>query len=447
MNPNLPQSTLLQPFQSLSIPPTTASLDFGREFAAGKAPEEIVSIINRTLESYGSCKIKSFSLFFGPLDMFLSDVENWIEFAISQVVEELNLDFSMGWSDPPWNEEFNIEDYVMKLPTSLYSCESSTHLSLSHTDFCPLANFCGFDHPQFLSLRHMKITEGALPSILSKCPLLISLSLRDTHSTESIRVFSPELLLERLEIIRCGYTTEFRILAPKLKSFIFNSGLFFDDDSFADISSLEDAFVNSIEFEAWEPEDDYVKIISDLSHVKILTACMTTLRVLFLYLVLSIQIYFNNRRMPILMDLMSSYTLEVPYSFLWFCEAPLLEKLFIQLTTAPEDSEYNNIDLQEPPGVPFNQLKVIKLSSFKGGNNEMRLVKFLLERAPVLEKMLIVPAPKALLKEDIISNELKSELPLLPKASPQATIVLCEHSSEEDDEALIPTHKELYCEF
>nr|CAD1823405.1 unnamed protein product [Ananas comosus var. bracteatus] len=329
--------------------------------------------------------------------MFLSDVENWIKFAVSQGVEELNLDFSMRWSDSPWNEEFNIEDYPKP-----------------HR-FLPVGQLLWVDHLQFLSLKHMKITEGALQSILSKCPLLISLSLRDIHSTESIRVFSPELLLERLEIIRCGYATEFRILAPKLKSFIFYGGLFFDDDSFADISSLEDAFVSSIEFEAWEPEDDYVKIISDLSHVKILTTCMTTLRVLFLYLVLSIQIYFNNRRMPILMDFMSSYTLEVLYSFLWFCEAPLLEKLFIQLSAAPEDSEYNNIDLQEALGVPFNQLKVIKLSSFKGGKNEMRLVKFLLERAPVLEKMLIVPPPKALLKEDIISNELKSELPCCQK--------------------------------
>lgn len=92
---------------------------------------------------------------------------------------------------------------------------------------------------------------------------------------------------------------------------------------------------------------------------------------------------------------------------------------------------------------------------------EMRLVRFLLERAVVLETMVLVTPPKVDLKgginheqyksvsEAISQNDIDLMVPhgqpsLLPKAS-RASIVLCEYS--EDDKALTPKHTEYFTDF
>lgn len=117
--------------------------------------------------------------------------------------------------------------------------------------------------------------------------------------------------------------------------------------------------------------------------------------------------------------------------------------------------------VQEPSDISFNHLKAIKLSNFKGDMGEMRLVRFLLERAVVLETMVLVTPPKTDLKgsinheqynsasEAISQNNvdlifLRGQLSLLPKTS-RANIVLCEYL--QDDKALNPKHTEYFTDF
>lgn len=54
--------------------------------------------------------------------------------------------------------------------------------------------------------------------------------------------------------------------------------------------------------------------------------------------------------------------------------------------------------VEEPSECAFNQLTAIKINGFKGHRNEMRLIKFLLEKAILLKKLVFVMAPVS--KED-----------------------------------------------
>lgn len=108
--------------------------------------------------------------------------------------------------------------------------------------------------------------------------------------------------------------------------------------------------------------------------------------------------------------------------------------------------------VEEPSECAFNHLKTIKINGLKGHCNEMRLLKFLLEKAISLEKLVLVMAPTLSKKDSCAQSEstqkpllsdLHEQLLLLPKASSGARIVMCDYS--EADNSLCPIHADVYC--
>lgn len=455
---------ILQSFQSLSISATT--LDFGPEFASGKMPEEFAEAINQYLKLHAGNRLQKFRLFFCPLDTLLPDIENWIAFAVAKGVEELDLDLSMAFDR--WTGEFTNGAHSFKLPGCLFHCKSLTNLCLSHCDFYPPSNFACFDCLQSLSLVYVSITEDILQRVLLSCPLLDNLSLKGCLSLDSIKVSAQDLRLQRLAIVDCWNVMEIEICAPKLRSFIY-SGEHVFGDSFIDVSSLVDAFISALNAESSEPEHDYIKLLSDLSHVKILTVCPATLWRVNIYEEIdaeSLPISLSNlKELQLLMSSMCSEDLACIYSFFRLCPSPFLEKLFIQLPKISQQPDHRCCVItvvQEPSDVVFSHLKMIKLSNFNGCAAEMRLVRFLLERAVVLVSLVIVTPQKTELKEsmdvdqsDAVSEAnskdrldlmmLREQLALLPKTSAGANVIVCEYM--EDYETLNPTHTEYYCDF
>lgn len=132
-----------------------------------------------------------------------------------------------------------------------------------------------------------------------------------------------------------------------------------------------------------------------------------------------------------------------------------------QLPRDVQDSpEYIIPDIQMPPDIAFDNLKVIKMTNFQGSNNELKLVKFLLERAAVLEYLLLVSAPfddtGCLAKQNDGIEQTKPEermcikiilgqISMLPKASPEVCIKLVEFHQDED--TINPTHNNLYSRY
>lgn len=276
MTSNLPDP-ILQSFQSLWI--SANSIDFGPELASSRTPEEFVATVNHVLQNNKGEKLNRFRIFFCPLDMFLPDIENWIAFAVAKGVVELELDLSMGTD--PWTGEFTNGGRPLKLPDCLFKCKSLTNLSLSHCDFCPPPDFSGLDALQSLSLSYVSIANDMLHIMVANCPLLDGLSLKRCPSLNSIKVSGQDIQIQRLTVVECWDLWEMEICAPRLRSFIYYGEHIFGDSS-PNVPSLEDAFISAIHMESTEPEHDYKKLSSDLSHVRILAVCTATLMVTFL---------------------------------------------------------------------------------------------------------------------------------------------------------------------
>ncbi|XP_039131350.1 uncharacterized protein LOC120267737 [Dioscorea cayenensis subsp. rotundata] len=226
-----------------------------------------------------------------------------------------------------------------------------------------------------------------------------------------------------------------------------------------------------------EPEHDYVKLLYDISHVRILTICTATLMCFTTrdeYANMDLQECFtinneydnmdlqvslpNLQELQLLMECISSEDLTYVYGFFRICPSPNVEKLFIQLPKFHENEYHSSTQepvVEEPSAITFNHLKVIKMNNFKGCKSEIRLVKFLLEKAIVLVDLLLVVPKKPCMEEHNSSSSgthyyadrreiemIHGQLVSFPKSSPGAKVVLCEY--DEDDQAIIPAHTEYY---
>ncbi|XP_064940630.1 F-box/FBD/LRR-repeat protein At1g13570 [Musa acuminata AAA Group] len=350
----LPES-IVQSFHSI-IQLSATALDFGSEFASNKTPEEFVAVVNRILQLHGGNKLERLRLYFCPLDLFLPDINNWIAFSIAKGVEALEMNFSMGFDLAP--NQFSNGARFFRLPDHLYPCNSLTHLSLSHCEIQPPLGFTGFSGLRFLSLADVDITNDVLQFILANCPNLESLILREWLSLESIELVAENPRLRRLAFVECWNTYQIEISATHLQSFIFYGEYAFgsefnlSESSNVIVPSLEDAFISSIGMEHTQPYHDYTMLLSDIAQVKILTVCSETLMFLIDHIQQRFTIYEetdaallllvlpNLQELQLLMDSMNSEYLKYIYGYLRLCHTPLLEKLFIQLPSIPEDLTY-----------------------------------------------------------------------------------------------------------
>jgi len=130
----------------------------------------------------------------------------------------------------------------------------------------------------------------------------------------------------------------------------------------------------------------------------------------------------------------------------------MLEERLLYENAYEEDPLDENVPQEEQseedlPEYGLNNLMIAKMMKFKGHYFEMRLVSFLLRKAPGLMKLLLV-APKghikALGKGTLdISHFIDSKLPRSRKASPDAQIIL----SETDFAASQPVHSDVFARF
>uniref|UniRef100_A0A1D1XCT0 F-box protein At5g03100 n=1 Tax=Anthurium amnicola TaxID=1678845 RepID=A0A1D1XCT0_9ARAE len=331
----------------LAISPAV-TLDFTGEFARRQTPDELVASINRHLQLYTGHKIRGFRVSLHPAKLYQEHLDRWVQFAATRLVEELDLNFSppaeeMGYYYP--DDDGNSKPKY-EIPTCLYSSGSLTHLSLSFCDLCSPWVFSNFGLLQSLSLRGVNFDDATLGRVLSGCPLLEMLSLRQCSHLNSVDITSPTTRLKRLVLVDCEFSDDFdvvRISAPSVESFHFFGDIYCIDFSLAGAPSLSDAFICYINRECTEPEHDYVKLLSELAHVRILTVCKATL----MCVTILEEYYMEEDDLPLqleslqelklLMPIMDAEYLSYIYGFLRLFPSPFLEKLFIRLPKVLED--------------------------------------------------------------------------------------------------------------
>ncbi|XP_058089597.1 F-box/FBD/LRR-repeat protein At1g13570-like [Magnolia sinica] len=444
-------------------------LDNSEELASSRYPEEFVGAINLYVNLNHGKEIETLQLFFYPGDQYESDYEKWIEFAVEGGVKELDLDFCHLYLPFILIRGQPLEDRKpFKLPSKLFSCNSLTHLNLSRCDLNLPSNFNGFGSLKVLRLQWVNINDDMLQSMLSKCPILEKLSLIECNDVTSINISAPDLYLKSLMVAHC-YACELKIFAPNLQSLHFNADV--NEYWFNNISSLVDAIVTAVGTNAYDFDYNRTKILSEIHHVKILTVCSMVLLHIVQALAGEIDpeqapdlpITFHSlQELQMLIAFVDDSYLSAINTFFTHCIFPCLEKLFIELERHSENPSYEHVEMPMG-GYVFDHLKMIKFKNFHGFNQEVRLVEFFLEKAVVLESLVLV-APNESINDNIGNDStsqssggvfppfhkrkkaplsiLHQQILLLPKASSNAQIFLYEYS--EDDRSLQPTHTEIY---
>ncbi|XP_020688312.2 F-box/FBD/LRR-repeat protein At1g13570-like [Dendrobium catenatum] len=212
---------------------TATALDFGDDLANNLSATDFVETVNRYLSLHASKKLERFHLFFSPFDLFASDIERWISYAIGKGVRYLDIDLSQG--------EFSHGRSPFDLP-SLFDCDTLIDLSLCCCNFKSPLNLSNFGGLQSLSLSHSNISEEMLQTILTECSLLESLSLRSCKQLGAISIMVPNLKLKRLIIRDCQSFDLLEINAPKLQSFHYFGRLCIQTN-LLNISSLKDVSI------------------------------------------------------------------------------------------------------------------------------------------------------------------------------------------------------------
>ncbi|KAF9611814.1 hypothetical protein IFM89_035799 [Coptis chinensis] len=275
------------------------------------------------------------------------------------------------------------------------------------------------------------------------------------------KVAGPNLQLKTLSVIVTdAYAVD--IFAPNLKSVHFHGDILYGYD-FRNVSALEDVFISADGYEHTEPEHDFIQIFSGVSHIKILTMCIAPpmhIAMLEEYIPDNLPLSLPNlQELQIIIggQIGEEY---LGYTFCFFKHTicPCLEKLFIDLSGSyapwkPDTAK----EAEEPSSCFFYNLQIVKITSFRGSDTEMKMVKFFLDKAIVLESLVLVVASDFHLEKDIdnikdgdgvASQSENCNVPLrilhdqllkLPKASTDAQILLFEHW--EVDTSLCPKHK------
>ncbi|KAK1280228.1 F-box/LRR-repeat protein 13 [Acorus gramineus] len=427
---------------------STINLDFDNEFTSkNHTPQQFVATINYYMELHDTKKIKRLQLFLHPEDAYISDAHKWIQLTTTKGVEELHLNFSQGFVDEHGQSINGRRPF--QLPPCLFYSKELYLLKLSHCSFIPPSEFTAFGSHQTLSLDRIHISATVLQNLILYCPLLENLKLVTPDFTGdfdlNLKILVTGLRLKNLILIDCVFICHMEISAPNLQSFHYVGELYCE--FFFNIPSLVDAFISSMGREYAEPEQEYLQILSDIAHVKILTVCTATLiRASWEEFRNSPIVLQNLQELQLLIEWMDEYYLACMYSFFRVCRFPILQQLFIQLPIRPEANAINGTPnaMEQPLDGAFNHLRMIKINNFKGCMSEIKLVIYFLKNGVNLETLILITPQKSKIDSEAM-EVLHKLVSSSPKASLGTQIVLCEYP--EENCYLHPTHTRLYEEY
>lgn len=148
-----------------------------------------VSLVNRVLRSHESSTLEGFRVCFSPDLDSQCEIDSWIKFAIQKRVKHLELDL---------NSFENLND----------------------TEICVFPSYVSnFSSLKSLRLNRVDVTGEILQHLLlSRCPFLELLSISNSPSLTSLKLFGFALKLQHLEVFSCFRLKELVVSAASLMS-------------------------------------------------------------------------------------------------------------------------------------------------------------------------------------------------------------------------------------
>ncbi|KAM7530712.1 hypothetical protein LguiB_034122 [Lonicera macranthoides] len=408
---------------------------------------EFVRFVDKTLIQCGGAKVDRFLVDFNYDSRFCFTLNLWIRFAVKNNVHELSLLLFSGLL----SYRYCYCDHYL-LPQHLYKNFSLTKLSLSACDVSPKGRI-SWKSLRSLSIGCMKLSDDVMQKILSGCPVLESLELNEFYGIDKLNITSPTVkkLVVRdyygknviteehsdEEIEEYEPNDEIRnlvleIWGPNLQSLHFLGSFSQNKCRLMNVESLVEANVNFNLVKIGENyHEAYREMLSELlgklHHVQSLTIGTWCIQVLSTLEKVGRPSPLSKRKTLTLDTRIKRQDLFGITNLL--ASSPELKTLILNMNPHYKSELCSRIDLLH--GISdqkrvFNclalNLKLVKIVNFGQGHREFELLRFLLENAKVLEKM-IIQAPSIARCEIIRTTK---ELLSYPRASPRAVILFSE---------------------
>ncbi|XP_039142538.1 F-box/LRR-repeat protein At3g26922-like [Dioscorea cayenensis subsp. rotundata] len=274
---------------------------------------------------------------------------------------------------------------VVNLPTNLLACQSLVHLKVCDGELTVPENFRGLDKLESLRLSNVRFSPNALKTLTLSCPQLKELALSPSPGCNDLNIQSENL--QSLKIVS-GFE-HLHLVAPLL-----------NDASIYLLS--ENRWEHAkIQQEIQVKNDQLLEVLAN-SHAKV------TLPLTFNYLLnLYFEVEFGN--------VISEYA-----AFCFLEKTNAVQKLEIKACSAREYSSPNIWEHLKSSRLEFSFdcLLILRFLGFSGAETELSFLEFILNSAPVLEKIVITSVGEIIMQTDILKKLLKFK-----RLSKQAEII------------------------
>ncbi|KAL6626478.1 hypothetical protein ACP70R_030204 [Stipagrostis hirtigluma subsp. patula] len=454
---------------------SSAVLDFtDRDFARGQPPARAAATVGLCLRLHAEhgapLDVLRVSLVCPSADAgaFGRDAVGWVATAVARGARELEVDLThtAGGQDGDGSA-------FLELPGDLFLAKNSLErFALGGFSLRAVpSGAAGLAGLRSLSLSHADVTDEAVRGLLSSCRDLEFLSLRCCHQLTSVKIAGDKLRV--LELVGCPAVRELRVAATALESFCFHGDIVYstDDDRVPAVDlgatpALRDAYLSHLGFGDIDNDPDdheyaYSDLLSCVAHARTLTLCSAGLMLAY---DTDVNGMTNLQELQLLMasldedddlerkQLGLSSLLESVSSFFQVTPLPLLERLFIRIpgdpaggTAAALTGELNDSGIfLYGYDIVLDHLRFIKVVNFHGTRCELKLLVFLMKRAPALEDVVLVTVEAEGAPGDEWLKILQGRLSAMPmKASPEARVTVCRPSG---DGSRKPAHRRFYHE-
>ncbi|KAG2596542.1 uncharacterized protein LOC120706404 [Panicum virgatum] len=450
---------------------SSPAIDFtDRDFARGQPPARAAATVSRYLKlhaEYGA-PLSVFRVALGSGDAagaFGRDVVGWVAAAVARGARdvEVEVDLQTQWQGA--GSDLGGSAFL-ELPGDLFLAKNALErLALGGFGLRAVPpGAAGLAGLRSLSLSDADVTDQAVRAMVSNCGALESLSLRRCRHLTSVRIAGEKLRV--LELVGCLAVRKQQVAAPALESFAFHGDVVCSSDPdeddaaavhFGDTPALRDAYLSHLD--SGDYDDDrhdfaYPNFLECIAHANILTLCSVGL--LHIDVSRGFAIGFdapNLQELQLLMPSLRDDDVERVSACFEFIVFPILDRLFIRLLGEPADASGaaaspaaagdDKPDIVPNVDILLDHLTLVKVVNIRGTRCELRLLRFLMNRAPALEQLVLVTVEEegALGGEEM--EAIQTRVLAMRTASPEARVTVCRPG---EDGSRNPAHRKLYHE-
>ncbi|CAL4957377.1 unnamed protein product [Urochloa decumbens] len=444
-----------------------------RDFARGQPPSRAAATVTRCLRLHAEhgAPLHAFRVALcsgagaGALGL---DVVGWVAAAVARGARDVEVDLT-----PPPPQEEDDADHgsaaFLEIPGDLFLAENSLERLALGGRFglrAIPAGAAGLAGLRSLSLSDADVTDEAVRAMVSGCGALELLSLRRCRRLTSVRVIAGERL-RVLEIVGCLAVRALQVAAPALESFAFHGDIVCSSDPdeeedaggvlFGATPALRDAYLSHLGFGDYDDDRHdfaYFNFLECIAHANVLTLCSVGLLHIDVSRGFALGVDAPNlQELQLLMPSLGDDDVERVSACFEFISVPILDRLFIRLLGGPADAggaaaSSPAAGEDEPDIVPnvdivLDHLTLVKVVNVRGTRCELRLLRFLMNRAPVLEQLVLVTAEEEgpLGGEEIKAIQMR--VSAMRTASPEARVTVCRPGKGGSRN---PAHAKLYHE-